>query len=731
MDGNDFDENEIEEIESSNGYSFPGFGTGNYYKENDININSSNNNIISPSQNISQSTNQSNIPVSSSENSGVQQSSPSPNASSSGNSIGSPANNNDGAPVVSGKSNINSNQRNTNNNTSTNANNSSSNTSNNVNTTKNKNIPDNNKGLKSSDNSGTGSNNKSNINTGRGGGFKNAVKNFGSRFFNGATSSAKTMETSMQGEDAPEKDEVGNTLSGIGKGVGNFTNLLLLLGGAKVVVIIISILLVIIFLVTVVSALIPVIQGAVFGGTKFTGWKCNMYSPVSNANPGEVSSFYTWRIWNGAPDAHTGIDISYDSKGEEILATHDGWVVETNYERDGATGEPFGVYIKIEDPKETDDEKKYRTYYAHICSLEEERELKKSCEAGNYTGCDDKCEEYIKPDGTIGHRYIWSCGESEEEFENLIGNLRVGATVEKNDVIGYVSDTGSRSKACDFHFHFETQADDLNDKPDEGYVPESPNRYFNIEKESTGCDPVLNNEYDPPTINEIIDWECEKYELVVEPDDDEELNDEIFQYCDLEEPITPEEYRYKGDINIKLSQSTIAGEYVPEEGIGTYSAEVCGYQANPSYFGKDNIGCAAGVRNYLESFLPDDAFGKIETWRNEGYIHAADYWYGNRIILGENGFASDQTISAGSMWVSSYSKDWDCYEKDDCGHIMFITEYDEATQMATVYECNGGAKDSTGKANNGICGYYTYSKSNLENRTGFLGYIHVLNEEDC
>ena len=728
MESNDFEENDIEETGSSSGYSFPGFGTGNYYKENDVNINNEDNIVnISGRGDVSPSTNQSNISGNSSRDFGTQDSS---NNLSSGNNIDNPTSNNGGNIKTNNGSKSNDSIDN-----KTNSNiNSNSNVSNKTNPSTNNKTSVNNKGLKSGiNNSNVDQSSKSNINSGRVGGFKNSLKNFGLGIFNSARSGAKNMEASMQGEDAPEQNEVGDTLNGFGRGIGKVTNIILLVGGFKILVFVISLLLIIILLITFLPTIISIAQSAIFGGIKASGWQCNMYSPVPNSNPGEVSSFYTWRIWNGIPDAHTGIDISYEAKGEKIIATHDGVVVETNYERDGATGEPYGVYIKIEDPKETEDEKKYRTYYAHMCSLEEERELKASCEAGNYKGCDDNCKKVIKQDGTVGYEYTWSCGKSEQEFESLINKLQVGATVQKNDVLGYISDTGSRSAACDFHVHYEIQADDLADNPDEGFVPESPNRYFNIETSSTGCDPVLNNRHDPPTIDEIIDWECEIHELVVEPDDDEELNDEIFNYCDVEEPITPEEYRYNGEIDIKLSQSAINGEYTYEEGLGTYVGKVCGYDAKPAV--KKTTQCAGGVYQYYNSFLSEknsEAWNRFLAIRDEGSIgetvygkySARTYWKGNASLNAKNdgGFATGNEPKAGAIYCNKNSPTGDSL--GDYGHVMTVTKVEG--NVVHVYECNGSGSTVMDTK----CGNRTYTRDELEG-DGFLGYIYVISDEEC
>ena len=88
------EKNDIEETGSSSGYSFPGFGTGNYYKENDVNINNEDNIVnISGRGDVSPSTNQSNISGNSSRDFGTQDSS---NNLSSGNNIDNPTSNNGG-----------------------------------------------------------------------------------------------------------------------------------------------------------------------------------------------------------------------------------------------------------------------------------------------------------------------------------------------------------------------------------------------------------------------------------------------------------------------------------------------------------------------------------------------------------------------------------------------------------------------------------------------------------
>jgi len=489
------------------------------------------------------------------------------------------------------------------------------------------------------------------------------------------------------------------------------------------VAIIIGIIILVLFLII----LFATSAGSAFSGIKFSGWYCNMYSPTTQENPGEVSSFYGWRIWNNKPDDHKGIDISYNEKGAEIRATHDGIIKDTNYTDENAPGGEYGVYILIEDPEVTDEETKYRTYYAHMCSLKEEQDLRDACLAGTYDrDCDSNCKDVTDEEGNvIGHKYIWSCGENEEEFKKLIDSLKPGMKVEKNQVIGYVSDTGYRSGKCDFHLHFEAREDNLKDDPDKGFIATSPNRFFTLENSTLGCDPVLSSGENATSLDEILRWECEKPIIIDNPDD------ELVDYCAEYEDITPPEYRFNGDINIKRSSVDENGNYVFEEGLGTYVGEVCGYEPKPvNEYGDE---CASGVFQYYNSFLPSD---DSKTWnyflnmRSEGnkfeeygyaYGSARTYWNGNS-ALGEKGFKTGQEPKPGSIFYTDYSESKDESGKP-YGHVMAVTKVEGDTVY--VYECNGYTSKE--------CGNYTYTKDELDDIPSIAnkGYIYIIDEENC
>lgn len=586
----------------------------------------------------------------------------------------------------------------------------------------NKNNSDNNK---SKDDSSKNSENDNNESGGKGLGIKRRI---GNAALGGVKKGANAVNNlGNDGTENPENEEdnphIASTLGNAALSAGSMVkSVALILIHHSWVLPIVLIALLAMFLII----FYAVTVGGVFSGIKFSGWYCNMYSPTTQENPGEVSSFYGWRIWNNRPDDHKGIDISYEEKGAKILATHDGKIVETNYKDPNAPGEEYGVYILIEDPKVTDEETKYRTYYAHMCSLEEELALKKKCLNGEYDrDCDNNCKEIADEEGNIKYEYVWSCGNSESEFRNLINKLQPGMTVKKNDVIGYVSDTGYRSGTCDFHLHFEGREDNLNDDPDKGFIATSPNRFFTLENSTLGCDPVQNSGENSPNLGDVIRWECEKPIIIDNPDD------KLVDYCAEYEEITPKEYRFNGEINIKRSSVDENGNYVFEEGLGTYVGEVCGYEPKPvNEYGDE---CASGVFQYYNSFLPS---GDSKTWnyflnmRSEGnkfeeygyaYGSARTYWNGNS-ALGEKGFKTGQEPKPGSIFYTDYSKSKDESGKP-YGHVMAVTKVEGDTVY--VYECNGYTSKE--------CGNYTYTKDELDDIPSIAnkGYIYIIDEENC
>lgn len=690
MDENDFEEESNGYEEQNSSYSFPGFGTGkSNYNKNSVNVNEADVNTTtgSSSNNVSGSNN---IPQPDSSSSNVPRGTNSlPPQNNSGLTSGNKENNdkndennlkqnmkNKNQKLVSNEDSKENNDKKSNDNKSKNEDTSSN---------KNNNTNDN-------SNDSSGNSLKDKLKPG------NIGKNLGLGALNKMGQGAKNKARDMQGEDAPTEED-SPVVANLKSAGGNFARFILFIIKHPYIAIILGIIIIVLFLLI----FFAISTSSIFSGRKYGGWYCNMYSPTTSSNPGEVTSFYGWRIWNNSPDDHKGIDISYDSKGAEVLATHDGTIAETNYEIEGGKDGEYGIYVKIDDPKEKDD-KKYRTYYAHLCSLEEERELKASCETGEYTGCDNNCKQ--NEDGT--YTYIWTCGSSESAFESLVSKLKVGTFVKKGDVIGYVSDTGYRSASCDFHLHYETQANKNYDNPDEGYVAESPNRFFNIEDSSIGCDPVLSSGEFATPIDKIIKWECEKPIII----DDEK--DEVFNYCDEEEEITPKEYRFKGTIGIKNNE----GEYIFKEGLGTYVGSICGYEAKPTYYGQDKQ-CAAGVHDYYESFLmgaDSDTWNKFQSIKG----NAIDYW-NNNAALGTSGFKTSDEPSAGSVWVSSYSNAKDS-NGNPYGHVMAVTKVEG--NNVYVYECNGYTSKT--------CGNYVYTKDYLASKKGFMGYIDIIEEgEDC
>lgn len=692
MDENDFEEESNGYEEQNSSYSFPGFGTGkSNYNKNSVNVNDTNDvnttTAGSPSNNVSGSNNVPQPASTSSNVPGVTNSLPPQN--NSGLTSGNKDNNNN-----NDENSLKQNMKNQNQKPVSNED------------TKEKDDKKSNDNKSKSEDASSNKNNNTNNNSNDSSGNSlkdklkpgNIGKNLGLGALNKMGQGAKNKARDMQGEDAPT-DEDSPVVASLKSAGGNFAKFILFIIRHPYVAIIGGIIIIVLFLLI----FFAVSTSSIFSGRKYGGWYCNMYSPTTSSNPGEVTSFYTWRIWNKSADAHKGIDISYGSKGSQILATHDGTIAETNYEIEGGKDGEYGIYIKIDDPKEKDD-KKYRTYYAHLCSLEEEKELKASCEAGEYTGCDNNCKQ--NEDGT--YTYIWTCGPSESAFESLVNKLKVGTYVKKGDVIGYVSDTGYRSASCDFHVHYETQANKNYDTPDEGYVAESPNRYFNIDDSSIGCDPVLSSGEFATPMDKIEKWECEKPIII----DDKE--DEIFKYCDEENEITPKENRFKGTIGIKNDE----GDYIYTEGLGTYVGSICGYEAKPTYYGKEKQ-CAAGVYDYYESFLMG---ADSNTWNKFQSIkgNAIDYW-NNNASLGTNGFKTSSEPSAGSVWVTSYSKSKDA-NGNSYGHIMAVTKVEG--NNVYVYECSGYTSKT--------CGNYTYTKDELASKKGFMGYINIIEEgDDC
>lgn len=147
---------------------------------------------------------------------------------------------------------------------------------------------------------------------------------------------------------------------------------------------------------------------------------------------------------------------------------------------------------------------------------------------------------------------------------------------------------------------------------------------------------------------------------------------------------------------------------------GEYTSLICGTDTLTAA-GPAKGQCAAGVYNYYLSFLPSfDA----TAWSKFDAIHgnAVDYWINNN-ALGSNGFKADQNPTAGSIWVSSHSSSY-CGSKP-CGHVMAILSVDG--DNVKVFECNNKRDE--------VCSYTTYTKSQLANWNGFLGYIHILG--DC
>ena len=530
---------------------------------------------------------------------------------------------------------------------------------------------------------------------------------------------AKKLGNNLAGDEGYDDESGGNeAISMVANGAGALKNFVLLIIRHPWIAIILAVIILGLFLILMITAT----TNSIFGGYKYGGWYCENYSPTKSNNPGDITSFYGWRMLNGLPDNHKGIDISYGKKGAEIIATKDGSFYDGYYYE--KWDNDYGMTVEMDDSKEVDD-KKYRVYYAHMCSLKEEDELNNECQNGTYSKADGNCvavnqsEEEKDEDGNIiyksgvSYKYLWPCGGSRQALENLYNKYKTGSSVKQGDVIGYVSDTGARSKDGDFHLHYEVRADKLYDTPDQGYVAEDLNRYFNIESISIGCDPVRSVDNNAPTVGQIIKWQCEK---------PIKTEDEIFEYCNSDDfNITPKEYRfkggYKGRVNDEVDDS-IVDETILSKNVENANRQlVCKNGRTINIKAPTTAQCAAGVARYFKSFLTGSELTKFDNIRAK---NGAIDWVTNNSYTKANGQSYYETGSepkVGALWVSS-SSNARCGGAP-CGHVMAVEKVEG--NNVTLYECNYDGNES--------CRTVVKTKETLS-KNGFQEYIYILGD-DC
>lgn len=694
--------NNFNDNENQNNYSFPLFGTGKANHESNANNNqnvdlNTNNNGNNQALNNANNKSLSQIPES---NNGSKNNIESPrsgnNAQNNGLKSGNKDNNKENGPDLH-KNNNEVNNKNPNNSDTDNKKDS---------------------GNKSKQNSKT---NKDNSQSGDKSGKKHGIsgKNIAKRGLGMLGSGAKKLGNSLAGDEGYNDESGGNeAVSMVANGAGALKNLVLLIIKHPWVAIILAVIILGLFLIF----MIATTTNSIFGGYKYGGWYCENYSPTKSNNPGNITSFYSWRMLNSLPDNHKGIDISYEKKGAEIIATKDGSFNDGYYYE--KWDNDYGMTLEMDDSKEVDD-KKYRVYYAHMCSLKEEDELNNECQNGTYSKTDGNCvavnqsEEETDEDGNIiyksgvSYKYLWPCGGSREALANLYNKYKTGSSVKQGDVIGYVSDTGARSKDGDFHLHYEVRADKLYDNPDQGYVAEDLNRYFNIESISIGCDPVRSVDNNAPTVGQIIKWQCEK---------PIKTKDEIFEYCNSDDfNITPEEYRfkggYKGRVNDEVDDSIVDETVMPKNGEQSNRKLVCKdgreYNVTTSTTGQ----CAGALSGYFKSILTGNDYSKFERIRTK--YRAVD-WVENNSNAKKSGGSYYETGSepkVGALWVSS-SSNAKC-GGIPCGHVMAVEKVEG--NNVTLYECNYDGNES--------CRTVVKTKETLS-KNGFQEYIYILGD-DC
>lgn len=694
--------NNFNDNENQNNYSFPLFGTGKANHESNANNNqnvdlNTNNNGNNQALNTANNKSLSQIPES---NNGSKNNIESPrsgnNAQNNGLKSGNKDNNKENGPDLH-KNNNEVNNKNPNNSDTDSKKDS---------------------GNKSQQNSKT---NKDNSQSGDKSGKKHGIsgKNIAKKGLGMLGSGAKKLGNSLAGDEGYNDESGGKeAVSMVANGAGALKNLVLLIIKHPWVAIILAVIILGLFLIF----MIATTTNSIFGGYKYGGWYCENYSPTKSNNPGNITSFYSWRMLNSLPDNHKGIDISYEKKGAEIIATKDGSFNDGYYYE--KWDNDYGMTLEMDDSKEVDD-KKYRVYYAHMCSLKEEDELNNECQNGTYSKTDGNCvavnqsEEEKDEDGNIiyksgvSYKYLWPCGGSREALANLYNKYKTGSSVKQGDVIGYVSDTGARSKDGDFHLHYEVRADKLYDNPDQGYVAEDLNRYFNIESISIGCDPVRSVDNNAPTVGQIIKWQCEK---------PIKTKDEIFEYCNSDDfNITPEEYRfkggYKGRVNDEVDDSIVDETVMPKNGEQSNRKLVCKdgreYNVTTSTTGQ----CAGALSGYFKSILTGNDYSKFERIRTK--YRAVD-WVENNSNAKKSGGSYYETGSepkVGALWVSSSSKAR-CGDIP-CGHVMAVEKVEG--NNVTLYECNYDGHES--------CRTVVKTKETLS-KNGFQEYIYILGD-DC
>ena len=692
--------NNFNDNENQNNYSFPLFGTGKANHESNANNNqnvdlNTNNNVNSQTLNNTNNQNSNQIPGSNANsNNSIEPPRNSNNAQNNGLQSGNKDNNKENGPDLH-----------KNNNGVNNPNN----------TTDDKKDSSDNKNDKNSKNG------KDNSQSGDKSGKKHGIsgKNIAKRGLGMLGHGAKKLGNNLAGDEGYDDESGGNeAISMVANGAGALKNFVLLIIRHPWIAIILAVIILGLFLILMITATI----NSIFGGYKYGGWYCENYSPTKSNNPGDITSFYGWRMLNGLPDNHKGIDISYGKKGAEIIATKDGSFYDGYYYE--KWDNDYGMTVEMDDSKEVDD-KKYRVYYAHMCSLKEEDELNNECQNGTYSKADGNCvavnqsEEEKDEDGNIiyksgvSYKYLWPCGGSRQALENLYNKYKTGSSVKQGDVIGYVSDTGARSKDGDFHLHYEVRADKLYDTPDQGYVAEDLNRYFNIESISIGCDPVRSVDNNAPTVGQIIKWQCEK---------PIKTEDEIFEYCNSDDfNITPEEYRfkggYKGRVNDEVDDS-IVDETILSKNVENANRQlVCKNGRTINIKAPTTAQCAAGVARYFKSFLTGSELTKFDNIRAK---NGAIDWVTNNSYTKANGQSYYETGSepkVGALWVSS-SSNARCGGAP-CGHVMAVEKVEG--NNVTLYECNYDGHES--------CRTVVKTKETLS-KNGFQEYIYILGD-DC
>ncbi len=331
------------------------------------------------------------------------------------------------------------------------------------------------------------------------------------------------------------------------------------------------------------------------------------------------------------------------------------------------------------------------------------------CPSGYYIVGSNLCcpynYKYVKTKNMC-YYYKWTCAVSQSEFEKKLNQYDVGSIVEAGDIIEYVSDTGTRSKDCDFHVHYEVQEDLVGDDPDLGYMASTTvNRFFGLEVASYGCDsirsPIIGEDLitlgsgssiisssssKAPTLAQIGSWKCNTPTATP---------DTLYEYCD-EGTSVEEEYRFKGSIgpmnngdgtSTPVDLSGINGANEGEGGVekfGTGDIDLCDDIAdiiaefNNKKGGITTGSCINGATELLDQTFNDLSFDiiKAKTGLGSGTLSGPRYASSNSTELKAGSlFIYDSTVGEGEIY-------------GHIGVVLSVVDNTDNTKTVTVWECN-------------------------------------------